>query len=81
MPIVDMPLQELQKYKGVNACPADLDAYWDRSVKEMEALGTDYELIPADFQVPGSECFDLWFTGMGGARIHAKFARPAKIEG
>ncbi|MCQ2446144.1 MAG: acetylxylan esterase [Clostridia bacterium] len=81
MPIVDMPLAELKKYKGINACPADLDEYWDRSIKEMEALGTGCELIPAKFQVPGSECYDLWFTGIGGARIHCQFARPAKIEG
>ena len=24
-----------------------------------------------------AECFDLYFTGVGGARIHAKYLRPA----
>jgi len=81
MPIVDMPLAQLKTYMGVNECPTDLDAFWDRSIAEMEALGTGCELIPSKFQVPGSECFDLWFTGMGGARIHAHFARPKNAEG
>ena len=81
MPLIDMPLEELRKYRGINECPADLDEFWDRSLREMEALGTDYELIPADFQAPGAECYHLWFTGMGGARVHAKFLRPKAREG
>lgn len=81
MPLIDMPLEELRKYRGINECPSDLDEFWDRSLQEMEALGTDYELIPADFQAPGAECYHLWFTGMGGARVHAKFLRPKTREG
>ena len=81
MPLIDMPLEELRKYRGINECPSDLDEFWDRSLQEMEALGTDYELIPADFQTPGAECYHLWFTGMGGARVHAKFLRPKTREG
>lgn len=81
MPLIDMPLEELRKYCGINECPSDLDEFWDRSLQEMEALGTDYELIPADFQAPGAECYHLWFTGMGGARVHAKFLRPKTREG
>ena len=80
MPVLDMPLKELYEYQGMNPRPADIDEFWDRSIAEMEALGTGYELVPAAFQVPGAECFDLWFTGMNGARIHGRLARPANIE-
>ena len=79
MPLLDMPLSELRTYQGINPRPADIDEFWDKSVAEMEALGTDCELIKSDFQVPGAECFDLYFTGMGGARIHGRLARPANI--
>lgn len=79
MPILDMSLEKLLVYQGVNECPADLDAYWDEGIAEMEALGTDCELIPA-MSLPGAECYDLYFTGVGGARVHAIFMRPAKIE-
>ena len=79
MPILDMPLQELYTYAGRNPCPADMDAFWDASIAEMEQLGTGFELIPADFQVPGAKCYHLYFTGVGGARIHAKFLRPENI--
>lgn len=76
MPMLDMPLHELKQYQGTNPCPADIDAFWDASVREMEDLGTACELVPADFQVPGAECFHMYFTGMGGARIHCKYVRP-----
>jgi len=80
MPILDMPLEELYTYQGRNPRPADIDAFWDARVAEMEALGTDCELVPADFKVPGVECYHLYFTGMHGARIHARFVRPAKVD-
>jgi cephalosporin-C deacetylase len=34
------------------------------------------ELIPHDLAAPFAECFDLYFTGVGGARVHAKYLRP-----
>ena len=77
MPLVDMPMKELLAYNGVNPRPADFDAYWEDALAEMHALGTDAELVPSPFQVPGAECFDLYFTGVGGARVHAKYLRPA----
>jgi len=80
MPILDMPLHELKQYQGVNPCPQDIDAFWDASIAEMERLGNGFELVPARFQVPGVQCYDMYFTGMGGARIHAKLVRPGKID-
>ena len=80
MPILDMPLHELKTFPGRNPCPADLDAFWDASVAEMEALGTGFELVKADFQAPGALCYHLYFTGVDGARVHAKFLRPEKID-
>ncbi|MBR4040268.1 MAG: acetylxylan esterase [Clostridia bacterium] len=77
MPMLDMPLSQLKTCTGVNPCPQDIDAFWDDRIRQMESLGTDFELIPSSFQSPGAECFHLYFTGMGGARIHAKLARPA----
>ena len=81
MPVLDMPLEKLYQYEGRNERPADIDAYWDKAVAEMEALGTGCELVKSEFQVPNAECYDLWFTGVGGARIHAKFLKPANVTG
>ena len=76
MPMLDMPLHELRQYRGINPRPDDMDAFWDASVAEMEALGTGCELVKAAFQVPGSDCHDLYYTGVKGARIHARLIVP-----
>ncbi|NLA52485.1 MAG: acetylxylan esterase [Alcaligenaceae bacterium] len=76
MPIIDMPLEKLKKYQGKNPCPADFDEFWDRSIEEMKQVDPCVELIPSEFQVPFAECFDMYFTGVGGSRIHAQYIRP-----
>lgn len=72
----DMPLSDLQQYKGINPKPDDFDAYWAAGLKELQAQSLDYELIPASFQSKAAECFHLYFTGVGGARIHGQLVRP-----
>ena len=76
MPLIDMPPAELKTYTGINPRPADFDAYWQRALAELDAVDPDVELRPADFQASFAECFDLYFTGVGGARVHAKYLRP-----
>lgn len=73
----DMPLDELQTYLGSTPCPADFDVFWNKAMEEMRATAPEVELIPNSLiKVPFAECFDLYFTGVGGARIHAKYLRP-----
>jgi cephalosporin-C deacetylase len=81
MPIVDMPLDELQQYQGINPKPDDFDIYWQCALDEMRAIDPQVELVPSAFQTPAVECFDLYFTGVRGARIHAKYLRPKHAEG
>ncbi|MBK8987821.1 MAG: alpha/beta fold hydrolase [Chloroflexi bacterium] len=72
----DMPLAELHTYQGINPKPADFDSFWERGLTEMRAIQPHIELLPADFQAPFADCFHLYFTGVGGARLHAKLIRP-----
>ncbi len=82
MPLIDKPLSELKTYQGVNPRPADFDAYWDDSLRELDRVDPRVELIPNDTTgARNAECFDLWFTGVGGARVHAKYLRPRKTKG
>lgn len=76
MPQVDMPLDQLRDYMGTNPRPADFDEYWERGLAEMRAVDPQVELVPSAFQTPQAECFDLYFTGVRGARVHAKYVRP-----
>jgi cephalosporin-C deacetylase len=81
MPLVDLPLAELESYTGQNPRPSDFDAYWERGLEEMRAVEPRVELVPSKFQAPFAECFHLYFTGVRGARVHAKFLRPRVKRG
>jgi cephalosporin-C deacetylase len=76
MPVFEMPLAELKTYQGRNPRAADFDEYWDGALAEMRALDAKVELVPSEFTAAAAECFDLYFTGVAGARIHAKYLRP-----
>ena len=76
MPIFDMPLHELFEYQGRNPRPPDIDEFWDAALAEMHALDYNVELVPHPLKIDFAECFHLYFTGVGGARIHAKYLRP-----
>lgn len=82
MPLIDKPLSELRVYQGVNPRPADFDAYWDASLRDLDAVDPAVELKRnTTLSSRQAECFDLWFTGVGGARVHAKYLRPARRHG
>lgn len=77
MPLIDLPLSELHRYPGRNPRPADFDAYWAAALRDLDATDPQPELhANPTIATPGAECFDLWFTGVGGARVYAKYLRP-----
>ena len=80
--MLDLPLEKLREYRGVNPKPANFDAYWDAALTEMNAQDPQVEIIPDEtFQLPGIICSHLWFTGVGDARIHAKLFQPRRFSG
>jgi cephalosporin-C deacetylase len=76
----DMPLEELQTYRGTNPRPEDFSSFWDVALAEMRALDQEIELERADFQTPFARCSHLHFTGVGGACIHAKLLQPKGLD-
>ena len=78
MPSLDMPLEKLREYKGSTPTPADFDEFWDESLKELDSVDTNLELIPAEFTCPFADCYDMYFNSTAG-RIHAKLLLPKDI--
>jgi cephalosporin-C deacetylase len=77
MPVLDKPLAELKSYSGINPKPSDFDDYWNRALEELDRTPPDPELIPVDaIGSRNTETYDLFFNGVGGARIYAKYLRP-----
>jgi cephalosporin-C deacetylase len=79
MPLIfDLPFEQLESYQGRNPRPQDFDSFWDKGLADMWATDPQVELIPAEFKAANAACFHLYFTGVGGARIHAKLLQPIK---
>lgn len=81
MSLIDMPLKELQKYKGTNPKPTDFDTYWDKSLAELDNQDLSYTLEKSEYISNGVECYHMYFTGVGGAKIHCKLLKPTNIKG
>ena len=76
-----MPMDQLLKYEGRNPRPADFDSYWEKALAEMRATDPKVELVPYPLKSRIADCFHLYFTGVGGARVHAKYLRPKESNG
>ncbi|MEN0644148.1 alpha/beta fold hydrolase [Alkalicoccobacillus gibsonii] len=77
MSFIDMPIEALKEYKGINPRPDDFDSYWAEALEELKNTDPNVQLEKSEFQAPFAECFDLFFTGVGGARVYAKYIKPA----
>lgn len=75
----DMQYEDLQTYEGTNPKPLDFDIYWNKALSEMKSTDPQVELKPAEFQTDFAECYHLKFSGVGGARIHAKLLKPKRV--
>jgi cephalosporin-C deacetylase len=81
MPLTfDFPFEQLKSYLGISPRPDDFDQFWDKGLAEMRGMDAQVALTPAAFQVPGVECSHLYFSGVDGARVHAKFLHPRQIS-
>ncbi len=78
--LVDMPIHALEVYQGINPCPKDHGAYWTSALEEMKATQPDVTITEADFKTSFCTCYDLYFTGVHGARVYAKLLVPKGAE-
>lgn len=75
----DLSFEELETYQGINPKPDDHATFWADALAEMNAVDPQIELVPADIQTSFADCFHMYFTGVKGARIHAKLLRPKSL--
>ncbi|WP_028264452.1 acetylxylan esterase [Atopobium fossor] len=67
----------LEAYKGTNPIPTDFDEFWADRMREADGVILRYTLERAEVDsYPSCEFYNLWFEGMGNARLYARFLRP-----
>ena len=75
-------IEALGGYYGATPRPDDFESFWQARMAEADAVPLHYTVTQAQ-EVPSwnsCEFLDLWFTGMEGARLYAKFLRPRRSE-
>ena len=75
-------IEALGGYYGATPRPDDFESFWQARMAEADAVPLHYTVTQAQ-EVPSwdsCEFLDLWFTGMEGARLYAKFLRPRRGE-
>lgn len=76
--MTEADIQNLEGYLGLTPMPEDFDAFWDARMAEADRIPLEYTLEQAK-EVPSFQTcqyLDLWFTGMDGARVYAKYLKP-----
>lgn len=76
-----MKIEELQQYQGINPKPRDFDTFWRRGVSLAKSHCATPQFGTAEVSFKGVECFNLFYNGLDGARIHAKYLRPKAKHG
>ena len=77
----ELSLDELRNYEGRNPRPEDFDNYWTEAITDLEQVDRQVHLAPVEHPSVVADCFDLTFQGVSGARLYAKYLRPANPTG
>lgn len=77
MPQYDLPETELAKYRTAVEAPADLERFWDRTLKSARERSWDPKVERVEAGLRLIEVYDVTFSGFDGEPIKAWYRRPA----
>lgn len=77
MPVTEKEMEQMGDYLGSTQIPADFEDFWRKRIAEADAIPLDYTICQSEIP-PFHTCdyFELWFQGMGGAKLYAKYIKP-----
>lgn len=80
MPDFDLDEPELQAYTTSMTPPADLDAFWQRTLAEARAAAQPPRVERVDTGLRLVETYDVTFSGFAGDPVSAWYHRPAGVS-
>ncbi|TSB20383.1 acetylxylan esterase [Streptomyces benahoarensis] len=78
---IDLPLDELRRYRPPLPEPPGFDAFWHRTLTETHAHDLDARFTAVDAGMALLDTYDVEFAGFGGHRIRGWFLAPRGAEG
>lgn len=76
----DMPLSDLETYRPDTSCPADLDAFWARTLEENPFESDKIRKEQASLDLKDIDVYDVSFPGYGQTEIKAWFQTPRQVD-
>lgn len=80
MPSIDMPLEELERYRPAPYREPDFDDFWRTTLGELAAVDPELELLPVAVPFPGFAAWRLAFRSLGGGRVTGWLMRRESDE-
>ncbi|WP_352416925.1 acetylxylan esterase [Clostridium tertium] len=77
MSMMDMPIKEMEAYLGSSIKPNDFDNFWDREINSITEENLKYRMVKKEFKNKQSEYYEIYFNGIDGAEIYAKYICPS----
>lgn len=81
MPLNDLPVDELRKYRSAGVEPADFDDFWAETIAAARDVPMEVVRERVDTGLRLVEVDDLSFPGFGGHPVRAWLIRPAGASG
>lgn len=79
--LFDLPLDQLRTYLPSREEPADFDAFWQETLREVRQTPLAARFAPVDAHLTTLEAFDVTFNGFGGQPIKAWLLLPRQRAG
>lgn len=77
MPMMDMPIKEMESYLGSGIKPNDFDDYWNTEINNIDVDNLKYKIIRKEFKNNLAEYYEIYFKGIDGAEVYAKYICPS----
>jgi len=79
--VTPQDIEQLSNYHGMTPEPAGFDEFWAARMAEADAVPLEWEVTPSEIPAYATcDFLDLWFRGVRGERLHAKFLRPVSDD-
>ena len=76
MPLFDMPLEELQRYRPARQEPADFDSFWKATLEMARSYDLKPRFEPVDIGLTTLDVYDVSFAGFDGQPVKGWYMLP-----
>ena len=80
MPMLDMPIKEMESYLGKGIKPIDFEDFWGKEISKIDSENIDYKIIKKNFLNKEANYYEIYFKGIDGAEIYAKYICPTNKD-